>query len=254
MFFVLSKLLQYAVSPLLWILGLLVFGLISKKAPLNRNCLRAAVLLLLFFTNPFLSNEVWLAWEPAPVLMREVKTYDAGIVLTGVTEENKAPYDRVHYGEGPERILDAIQLYKTGRLKKIIISGGSGSLSAVTRTEASNLRQTALYAGVPAQDILLEERSRNTRENALYTQELLKGQPQLQKLLLITSAFHMRRAQGCFDQAGLQTDPFPTDFRTHNRSFAVDDLLIPDPEALQKWSNLIHEWVGYVTYKVLSYS
>ncbi|WP_125077669.1 hypothetical protein [Rufibacter latericius] len=46
--------------------------------------------LLLLFTNPFLSNEAWLAWEPRAVLMQDVKTYDAGIVLTGVTEVNKA--------------------------------------------------------------------------------------------------------------------------------------------------------------------
>ncbi|WP_223808839.1 YdcF family protein [Rufibacter hautae] len=215
---------------------------------------RTGLVLLLFFTNPFLSNEAWLAWEPESVLMKDVPVYDAGIVLTGVTEVNKSPHDRVHYQEGAERILDAIQLYKMGKLKKILISGGSGAIKDVERTEASNLQQTALYAGVPAGDILVEERSRNTHENARFTKELLQNQPQLKKFLLITSAFHMRRAKGCFEKVGLKTDTFPVDFQTHDRSFHLDDLLVPDPEALQQWSKLIHEWVGYVTYKLLDYS
>ncbi|GGK79664.1 YdcF family protein [Rufibacter glacialis] len=254
MFFLLSKLLQYLISPLLWIVALFVLGLLLKKQARSRFAFKAGLVLLLFFTNPFLSNEAWLAWEPEPVLMKDVPVYDAGIVLTGVTEVNKSPHDRVHYQEGAERILDAIQLYKMGKLKKIIISGGSGAIKDVARTEARNLQQTALYAGVPAVDILLEERSRNTRENAQFTKELVQTQPRLQKLLLLTSAFHMRRAQGCFEKVGLKTDLFPTDFRTHDRSFHLDDLLIPDPEALQQWTKLLHEWMGYVTYKVLGYS
>ena len=210
--------------------------------------------LLLFFSNPFLINEALLAWEPEAVLMKDVSVYDAGIVLTGVTEVNKSPHDRVHYREGSERILDAIQLYKTGKLQKIIISGGSGALKKVARIEASNLQQTALIAGVPAKDILLEERSRNTRENALYTKELLQQHPELKELLLITSAFHMRRAQGCFEKVGPEFHTFPADFQTHDRSFHLDDFLIPDPEAVWEWAHLIHEWVGYVTYKLLGYA
>ncbi|MFC6998136.1 YdcF family protein [Rufibacter roseus] len=254
MFFVLSKILQYLAMPLLWIVALLLFSLISKKQPRKRKSLLAAVLLLLFFTNPFISNEVWLAWEPEAVLMKEVPKYDAGIVLTGVTEVNKAPYDRVHYSEGPERILEAIQLYKLGKIKKIIISGGSGALKDVARTEAENLQLTALLAAVPQKDILLDEQSRNTRENALKTKELLTKHPEIKSLLLITSAFHMRRAKGCFEQVGLNFDTFPVDFRTHNRSFYLDDLFIPSTEALSKWTNLIHEWLGYIVYKVLGYS
>lgn len=254
MFFLLSKLLQYLASPLLWIIAFFVLGLFFRKQPQKRIFIALGIGLLLFFTNPFLINEALLAWEPEPVLMKDVPAYDAAIVLTGVTEVNKSPHDRVHYREGSERILDAIQLYKMGKVRKIIITGGSGALKQVARTEASNLQQTALYAGVPAQDILLEERSRNTRENATYTKELLQQHPELKKLLLITSAFHMRRAKGCFEKVGLAFSTFPADFHTHDRSFHLDDFVIPDPESLWKWSHLIHEWVGYITYKLLGYA
>jgi len=254
MFFILSKLLQYLAMPLLWIVALLLFALFSKNEAKKRKALLLGVLLLLFFSNPFMSNEVWLAWEPEPALMASVGTYDAGIVLSGVTEVNKSPHDRVHYGEGPERILEAIQLYKMGKIRKIVISGGSGALKRVARTEAENLQQTALYAGVPQKDILLEEKSRNTRENALNTKQVLSHHPDLDKLLLIPSAFHMRRAKGCFDRVGLAVFPFPADFHTHDRSFHLDDLLIPSADALRYWTHLIHEWVGWLVYKILGYA
>lgn len=240
--------------PLLWIVALLVFALFYRKRAGNRKAFLAALLLLLFFTNPFLSNEALLAWEPEPILMAEVGQYDAAIVLTGVTEGNKSPHDRVHYQEGPERILEAIQLYKMGKVKQIIISGGSGAIKEVARTEAENLQLTALFAGVPAQDILLEQKSRNTRENALFTKELLARHPHVKTRLLLTSAFHMPRALGCFQKAGVAVDAFPVDFHTHDRSFYPDDLLIPSADALQRWTSLIHEWVGLIVYKVLGYT
>lgn len=254
MFFFLSKIMQYAAMPLLWIVVLLVFSLFSKKQLRKRKALAAAVMLLLFFTNPFLANEVLLAWEPGPVLMAKVGNYDAGIVLTGITEVNKSPHDRVHYNEGSERILEAVQLYKMGKIKQILISGGSGAIKEVARTEAENLQHTALFAGVPAKAILVEQESRNTRENAQNTKALLGKQPEIQKLLLITSAFHMPRAKGCFEKVGVAVDPFPVDFHSHDRSFYLDDLLIPSVEALHRWTSLIHEWIGVVVYKVLGYT
>ncbi|WP_192820476.1 YdcF family protein [Rufibacter sp. LB8] len=254
MFFVLSKLLQYLVMPLLWVLALLVFGLISRNKAKSRKAFLMATGLLLFFSNTLISNEVWLAWEPKPVLMKDVALYDAAIVLTGVTRHEKSPHDRTHYSEGSERILDAIQLYKLGKIKKIIITGGSGSLVSVANTEAQDLRQTALYAGVPTADILLEEKSRNTRENAQFTKELLQAHPELKKLLLITSAFHMRRAQGCFTKANVAFDAFPADFQTQDRRYTLDDVLIPNVDALKNWSKILHEWLGFVTYKLLGYA
>jgi len=253
MFFILSKLLDFVVNPLFWILALFVFGLFSRESSQKRKAYRAGIFALLFFTNSFLVNEAWLAWEPEAVFMNDVQPADAAIVLTGITQPNKSPHDRVHYNEGSERILDAIQLYKMGKVRKILISGGSGSTQKVEHTEAEDLQQTALFAGVPKSDILLEQRSRNTRENALYTKELLAKHPELEKLLLITSAFHMRRAQDCFQKVGLTFDTFPADFQTYDSNFNWGSI-VPEASALYKWERLIHEWTGLVVYKVLGYA
>jgi uncharacterized SAM-binding protein YcdF (DUF218 family) len=106
---------------------------------------------------------------------------------------------------------------------------------------------------VPAADILLEERSRNTRENAKYTQELLAKNPEIKSLVLVTSAFHQRRALGCFAKVGLRPQSFPADFYTTDRSWTPDYWLVPDMSALSRWSLLLHEMAGYFVYKVTGY-
>src|SRR5690606_4564593 len=99
----------------------------------------------------------------------------------------------------------------------------------------------------------VETRSRNTRENALYTKETLKQHPELQKMVLVTSAFHMRRAAACFQKVGLEASIFPADFYSTDREFTIDALLMPSERALANWSKLFREITGYFTYRLLGY-
>ena len=107
-------------------------------------------------------------------------------------------------------------------------------------------------AGVPDSLVLTEEKSRNTHENAQFTAILLQQHPELNKLLLVTSAFHIRRAKGCFANEGLQPETFATDFYTSDRSFTPDRFM-PYEGALYHWQKLIHEMLGYVTYDAVGY-
>jgi uncharacterized SAM-binding protein YcdF (DUF218 family) len=252
-FFLLSNLLDFLISPLIWILGLLLLGLFSRKASRKRGFFLTATLLLLFFSNPFFLNEAWLAWETPPTPMEQVPIYDAGIVLTGITNIEKSPHDRVHLHKGADRLLHALQLYREGKIGKFIISGGSGALREAAATEAGELRKILLLAQVPEADILLEDQSRNTRENALNTRTLLSRHPELRRLLLITSAFHMRRATGSFRKAGLEVTPFATDFYSGDRRYSPAHLLLPQERSLYEWQRLLHEITGYLVYAVLGY-
>ncbi|UOQ70553.1 YdcF family protein [Hymenobacter cellulosilyticus] len=165
----------------------------------------------------------------------------------------KSPHDRVYLSEGADRVTHTLWLYRAKRIRRIIISGGSGSLREVAHTEAQDIATLLRLAGVPSQDILLEERSRNTRENALYTKQLLAQHPDIKTLVLVTSAFHQRRALGCFAKVGLYPTSFPVDFRTEDRGPRSITYWLPDAAALGRWSHLLHELLGYVTYKVLGY-
>lgn len=253
MFFYLSKILDFLLQPLLWILLFLILGLVWRRREVRRYFLLTGVGLLLLLSNPFLLNEAWLAWEKPPVPLREMPQYDAGILLTGVTSGTKSPHDRVYFNKGADRLLHTLMLYREGLIKKIIVSGGSGAITARYATEADELKKVLLQAGVPDSVILVENTSRNTRENARLTAELLKQHPELQRNLLITSAFHMRRAEGCFHKVGMHPAIFPTDFYSSDRRFSPEDLIIPQESALTQWSVLLHEMVGFGIYKLMGY-
>jgi uncharacterized SAM-binding protein YcdF (DUF218 family) len=188
-----------------------------------------------------------------PVLLRSIAPHDAGIILTGIANTQKSPHDRVYISSAADRITHTLWLYRTYRIRRIIVSGGSGDLKRPVHTEAAEVNTLLRLAGIPQTAILLEERSRNTRENALYTKELLAHHPEIKSLVLITSAFHERRALGCFQRVGLRPTPFPVDFRTTDPDKAPGFWFLPEAGALTTWSLLIHELTGYVTYKLLGY-
>jgi len=240
--------------PLTWILVSLFVAFFTKREKRRRLALLTSIILLLFFTNPFIINEALLAWEERPKPMAPLPRYDAGILLTGFTNQDKSPHDRIYTNKGADRLLHTVALFKAGKLGVIIVSGGSGALLKKQNTEAEELKHMLLLAGIPENRILIEERSRNTYENAQYTKQLLQHYPGLQSKLLITSAFHMRRAAGCFSKAGFEFDTFSTDFYSHNRSFTPDKLIVPGVEALSKWHKLIHEITGFIMYKMMGYS
>jgi uncharacterized SAM-binding protein YcdF (DUF218 family) len=253
MFFLFSKLLDFFLQPILWILLLLIVGLVLKNSKRKKVFLISGIGLLLFFTNPFIINEAWLAWEKAPVPIKNVPVYDAGILLTGITSGDKSPHDRVYFEKGADRLLHTLVLYRKGKFQKIIISGGSGSISQRYAPEADELRKILLLSCVPDSVIIVEDKSRNTRENALFTQKILAQHPEIKKTLLITSAFHMRRAEACFRKVGLNPDIFPADYYSYDRTFIFAYLVIPKEKALYDWNRLLHEMVGFLVYKVLGY-
>ncbi|MVN75413.1 YdcF family protein [Hymenobacter sp. HMF4947] len=254
MFFLLSKTLDVVLLPAVWLVALLLAALVAKGGGrAQRNWLRAAALLTLLGTNNALVNEALLAWEKPPVPLRAIAPADAVVLLTGVTSGQKSPHDRVYLHRGGDRFTYTLWLYRAGLVRHIIISGGSGAVLATASTEAADLATLLLLAKVPRQAILLEERSRNTRENARYTKQLLAQHPDIKSLVLITSAFHQRRAQGCFAKVGLQAQAFPGDFRTTDRYWTPDYWLVPDIDALTRWSLLLHEMAGYLVYKAAGY-
>lgn len=254
MFFVLSKLLSVIISPIIWIVSLLLFSLLAKTRERRRMAAIVATVLVLFFSNSFVFAEFMRAWE-VPIVKDEdiYKTYDYGIVLSGMLAYDRANR-RINFKQGIDRLLHAIELYKSGRIKKIFITGGSGSLTDQGEKEAIYLRDYLIRVGFPEKDVLIESDSKNTRENALFTSDILSSKNEQGNYLLITSAYHMRRAMGCFRKVGIQADAYPTDFITGPREYNVADLLIPHAGKLVDWSVLIREVVGCVVYKIMGYT
>lgn len=209
---------------------------------------------MFLFSNDFLMNEIISYWEYQPVPLQEIKNHKIGIVLTGITAYNKQPNDRVYINFGGDRVLHAVQLYKLKKIDKILVTGGVASLFNKAECEAEELKKVFLLSGVKEEDIILETKAKNTRENALFTRKIIDSLQISDTPILITSAFHMRRAHSCFSKVGLKVHPFPVNFYSRERKFTPDNLIIPSESALGGWSMLLHELVGYIVYKVKGYT
>jgi uncharacterized SAM-binding protein YcdF (DUF218 family) len=252
MFFALSKLLQFIITPIVWIIILFFFGLFSKIQSRKKKCLRWALIFTLFFTNIFLFCEFARLWEIPATRYENLKTYDVGIVLGGMSVYDE-DMERPQFFRGVDRLIQAIELYKRGIIKKIIFTGGSGRLLHPEMKEGNYIKRYLLYLGVPQKDFLIESESKNTHESALLTKELIDKENIKGNFLMITSSFHMRRGLGCFNKAGINAKPYSTDRYAGPRVFLFESLFVPNSSALDDWTLLIHEMVGFVTYKIAGY-
>ncbi len=240
--------------PLIWIAGCLLIALFTRSDKRRRKFLLAGVMLIALFGNNFLANEAFIWWEvPVTPLKTLRQDYDVAIILTGVTDTERKPQDRVYFQRGADRVMHPLQLFKMGKVKHFLISGGSGRLVGTKESESEELAQVLRMCGVPDSCITIENRSRNTHENALFSAEILTRQFPKQSYLLVTSAFHMRRAEGCFKKAGIPVTLFSTDFYSHPRKITPDAWLIPSEGAIGKWSVIWHEWIGYLMYWLMGY-
>src|SRR5690606_28927584 len=101
------------------------------------------------------------------------KTYEVGIILTGVTALDKKPDDRVHFAMGADRVFHTLQLYKQGQVKKILVSGGTGRLIDTGQRESEDIRKALILMGVDSLDVWVESDSKNTRQSAVEVKKVL---------------------------------------------------------------------------------
>ncbi len=253
MFFIISKILSFLYSPVFWIFILLLLSLIFLKSKKKSKLfLILSVLFFYLFSNRFLADEVMRLWE-MPITEEVKDEYDAGILLGGgmVNVDNKT--NKLIFSHNTDRFLQTIQLYKQKKIKKIILTGGIGCLAYPNVAEAPLLKRYLLQINIPEKDILIDSLSNNTRENAIYTKEIIDKNFSDGKFLLITSAVHMRRALACFKKTDLNVTPYTTNKHSGERRYQLDYLLLPDYESFYYWDKINHEIFGYLIYGIMRY-
>ncbi|PJA09039.1 MAG: hypothetical protein COX70_02545 [Flavobacteriales bacterium CG_4_10_14_0_2_um_filter_32_8] len=253
MFFFLSKILQFLISPVSWVFIILLWGILSKNPKRKKRLLITSLLVFYFFSNSFIVDEVFRRYEERDLKYSEItETYDVAIVLGGfVTDDPNQELEGFH--SSSDRLFHALKLYKTGIAKKIMIVSGSGVITNQEEKEALVIKNYLLKIGIPKADLLVESESKNTHENAVNTALILNEKYIDGKYILVTSGFHMPRAKKCFEKAGLSITPFSVDQQAGERKFLIDHLFIPDTYALLKWEILLHEWTGFIAYKMAGY-
>lgn len=269
MFYFFSKTITYLLTPAGWLITTLLLAFFVKRAQYRRRLLGAAVGIFWLFGNSFLMNELALWWE-YPIPPNRTASTDStnriAVVLTGslintlkevpVSVPTKYGTSRFLLGREIDRAGQALFLYKTGAVQKILISGGNGDLPIQVKQASDEGEMTAQFlvvAGVRPDDIVLERRSRNTHENAFFTAQLLRKRFNANQCVLVTSAWHMRRAVGCFQKEGIQVTPFASSFMSRERSFLPGEWLLPHESAFFDSYYLVRELVGYLTYQLVGY-
>ncbi len=177
-----------------------------------------------------------------------------GIVILGgaIQPELAASRDTVALNDTAERMTAAVALARRYPEARLVFTGGSAAVLPGGRTEADVARRFFAEMGLPDDRVAYEARSRNTRENARFTLDLVQPKPG-ETWLLVTSARHMPRSVGCFRQAGWsEIVPWPVDYKTKRTIEWTPSLDFA--AALEGVNDAAHEWIGLVAYRLLGYT
>jgi uncharacterized SAM-binding protein YcdF (DUF218 family) len=251
MFFLIKRL-EFLLQPFTWVLILLAWAWFTANPYRRRRLVGASLGILLFFTNSFIVDECLRWWETGITQFHEI---DPGISTTillggGLSYDKEA--DRVNFGCGADRYVQVLEPYRRGHVQRIMVVGGPANFLEPETREGDMMKRLLLLAGVPEEDIIVENRSLNTYQNALFSRPILDSLGE-GRFLLITSATHMRRAVACFEGRGIEVQPYAVQKKVGNRRWELDYLLAPDISNFGKWQQLVHEWAGFVSYKLRGY-
>jgi len=249
MFFILSKTVALLALPSNFLILLALAGLVLMATRFKRvgRWLAGASLVSLAIAGfsplgPLLLHQLesrFPPWDPS-------RGPPDGIIVLG---GSITKYRSLDFGEPVAteagRLLALAKLARAYPNARIVYSGGDASLVGRKIPETAFVPPLLDWFGIPRERVLLEERSRNTAENAAFSKELVQPKPG-ERWLLVTSAWHMPRAVGCFRQAGFEVEAYPVGWRTHRRfrGGIVDHF----SGGLTFLDEAVHEWQGLLTY------
>ncbi|TAE31331.1 MAG: YdcF family protein [Cytophagales bacterium] len=261
MFYFFSKTLYYLLTPAGWLFFSLLGAIFLRNVRWRKRLLISSLVVFWLLGNGPLTNELMRVWEiesPTLPIVATTGSPRVAVVLTGnmINALHEPTPLRPVLGREADRAGQALWLYKTCRVQKIIISGGQGNMVILTPSavdEGQMVRSFLETAGVRAGDIVLEPRSKNTYENARFSATVLREQFRTDACVVVTSAWHMRRAMACFQRQGLRVTPWPAAQLSERRAVAPGAYLLPNEKAFGDAQLLFREMVGYVTYWVAGY-
>lgn len=250
MFFYLSKTFWFFIQPLNLSIFLLLVGLAALVIGWRRFSATVTILSAVVLTLSAWTSVGALMFHPLedrfprPALPARVD----GIVVLGGGFEGAVNLARGGYDikEGGDRFVEAAVLALRYPEAKVLVSGGTGAVLLDGEPDADTAIRFLGAFGIPRERLIIENRSRTTYENAVFSKEMANPQPG-QTWLLVTSAFHMPRSVGLFRGAGFDVVPWPVDYRTSGQEgigFFRDNAL----DALQVTNMALREWLGLIAY------
>ena len=251
MFFYAAKILWMLLQPTSLIAEALVIGLILTRTRwhrLGRRLLAGGV--IAFIAVGLLPLGEWLVIpleNRFPRADLERGAPPTGIIILGGAEDARAdpPRELAGLNESAERYTEAVALARRFPRTRVVFTGGTALLLLTAAGESVTAGRLLEALGVDKARLTLEGRARDTYENAVFSKQLVDPAPG-QRWLLITSAWHMPRAIGCFRQAGFAVEPWPVDYRTSGRVQLWLGTNVP--EGLRRVDFVTREYLGLVMY------
>jgi uncharacterized SAM-binding protein YcdF (DUF218 family) len=257
MFFFMSKLLDVLLEPLTWsaLLWVVCLVLMVRRSPRVRLMagLGAVSLINLFvFSQPGVANGLQRSLEDQRSSMRPDVTYDAVVLLGGVVDVHaEQPEGRRSYNDNVERLLATFDVLRTGKARMAIISGGDPDQTRDEAKEATTQADQLVDWGIERERIVVEPTAQNTWQNAVKVKAIADAKG-WKDLLVVTSAFHMSRALGCFRAAGMAVDSLVVDRRAN--SPLRESSRLPRTAALEVSTRALREHVGRLIYRMQGYA
>jgi uncharacterized SAM-binding protein YcdF (DUF218 family) len=273
----LNKLLPIFFSPIVLVCIAIVVGAVLRQ---RRWSIAGAVFLLLA-SLPVVADRLF-AWSQASVVPSDLaetvrpaatsndaqQLADAIVVLGGAMSYVRPAGDPIaEWGDAIDRVFGGIALARAERAPRLIFLGGSWIGQEGLPSEGDRARELAIQAGVSADRIEVSPQALNTAEEATTIRKMFGGTETAAteaatvhtasarpsearpKIILVTSAFHMPRAQVTFETKGFEVLPYPVDFRAPERRMALMEWL-PSPDALEKTDLVIREALGRGYYRL----
>lgn len=256
MFFTLSKIIDFILLPITWIILFACISVFAKSKKIKTSAGILLISILYLGSNTLFVNALYSAYEVPQIQVKG--HYPLAIVLGGgMIRAQQEDSTRMNIGESADRFMQAAFLYKQGKVDQILITGGNtsiGKLKIDESNETEQVKRVFIAMGIPPHKIILEKQAKNTFENARYCKSLIDSLHVKQPIILITSAYHMRRSIACFNKQAIQVIPYAVDSKKKDTQMGVLEYIIPSERELYKLSVLVREMFGFVIYRIMGYA
>lgn len=244
-----AQLLLLPVNLAFWLICAAIVLLLLRKWRVAGKVLLAAAALVWVSALPLVGFGLLGALENPYRLVEgsETPSADCAVVLGGMVSKISENGENVVFNDAVARYEKALEIMRQGGARLLIVSSGGLPTGSAGLTEAEIVRNLLVAQGIDARRLIAETRSRNTRENALYSAEILAAEG-CDAPLLITSALHMPRAEAAFRRVGVAVVPVATGFQSRPSDGWGLASLVPSLEALKATQSALREWMGRLAY------
>lgn len=248
--FVITKIILALILPPASLLIIMVAGLLImvRSRLIGHFLLFTGLVLLYLLSIEPMSNILLRPLEGyAPPFAGSYRGSAAIVVLAGGAKE--IPWTGLATqpsARSLERLVYGVQLQRDSGTLPLVITGGSGDPSKQGISEAEAMAGVAHSLGVSKRRLLVEGASRNTLENARYVREMIGGG---RRVILVTSASHMKRASALFRRAGFDVIPAPCGYLSEEKPLVIKSF-IPSASSHAGSSTALYEYAALVWYRI----